>query len=36
MGMELAENGTDRYVQYVKDDLLRFAAAVKAAGIKFE
>lgn len=36
MGMELAENGTDRYVQYVKDDLERYAAAVKAAGIKFE
>ncbi|MFM9970160.1 MAG: Bug family tripartite tricarboxylate transporter substrate binding protein [Burkholderiales bacterium] len=36
MGMELAENGTERYVQYVKDDLERYAAAVKAAGIKFE
>jgi len=36
MGMELAENGSDHYVQFVKDDLQRFAAAVKAAGIKFE
>jgi tripartite-type tricarboxylate transporter receptor subunit TctC len=36
MGMELAENGTDNYVQFVKDDLQRFAAAVKAADIKFE
>ncbi|OGT80197.1 MAG: hypothetical protein A3H91_08030 [Gammaproteobacteria bacterium RIFCSPLOWO2_02_FULL_61_13] len=36
MGMVLAENGTDSYVLYVKNDLQRFAAAVKAAGIKFE
>lgn len=36
MGMELAENGTDRYVQFVKEDLDRFSAAVKAADIKFE
>lgn len=36
LGMELVENGTDHYVQFVKDDLQRFAAAVKAADIKFE
>ncbi len=36
MGMELVENGTDHYVQFVKDDLQRFTAAVKAADIKFE
>ena len=35
-GMELVENGTEHYVQYVKDDLQRFTAAVKAAGIRFE
>ena len=36
MGMELVENGTEHYAQFVKDDLQRFAAAVKAADIKFE
>lgn len=36
MGMELVENGTDHYVQFVKDDLFRYTAAVKAADIKFE
>ena len=36
LGMELAENGTEHYVQYVKDEMQRFAAAVKAAGIKPE
>ena len=36
LGMELMENGTAHYVQYVKDDLERYAAAVKAAGVKAE
>lgn len=36
MGMELAENGTEAYAQFVKADLERYTAAVKAAGIKFE
>lgn len=36
IGMVLMENGTDNYVQYVRDELQRYAAAVKAAGIKFE
>lgn len=36
MGMILMENGTEHYVQFVKDELQRYAAAVKAAGIKFE
>jgi tripartite-type tricarboxylate transporter receptor subunit TctC len=36
LGMELGENGTAHYVQYVKDELQKYAAAVKAAGIKAE
>ena len=36
LGMVLMENGTDNYLQYMKDELLRYAAAVKVAGIKFE
>jgi tripartite-type tricarboxylate transporter receptor subunit TctC len=36
LGMELAENGTDHYARFVRDDLERFAAAVKTAGIKHE
>jgi tripartite-type tricarboxylate transporter receptor subunit TctC len=36
LGMELMENGTDQYTQYMKDDLERYAVAVKAAGIKIE
>lgn len=36
LGMELAENGTEHYVQYVKDEVQRYDAAVKAAGIKPE
>jgi tripartite-type tricarboxylate transporter receptor subunit TctC len=36
LGMELAENGTENYVQYVKNEVQRYAAAVKAAGIKPE
>lgn len=34
LGMELMENGTAHYVQFVKDDLERYAAAVKSAGVK--
>jgi tripartite-type tricarboxylate transporter receptor subunit TctC len=36
LGMELAENGTDDYARFVRDDLERFTAAVKTAGIKHE
>ena len=36
LGMEISENGTDNYAQFIRDDLERFAAAVKAAGIKAE
>ena len=36
LGMVLMENGTENYVQYMKDELLRYASAVKVAGIKFE
>ncbi|MCC6474776.1 MAG: tripartite tricarboxylate transporter substrate binding protein [Burkholderiales bacterium] len=36
IGMVLLENGTDEYVQSVKGELQRYAAAVKAAGIRFE
>jgi tripartite-type tricarboxylate transporter receptor subunit TctC len=34
LGMELRENGTDNYARFVREDLERFAAAVKTAGIK--
>ena len=36
LGMELAENGTDNYARFVREDLERFAAAVKTAGVKHE
>ena len=36
LGMELAENGTEAYAQFMREDLERYAAAVKAAGIKPE
>ena len=36
LGMELRENGTDNYARFVREDLERFAAAVKTAGIKSE
>src|SRR5258708_31113671 len=32
LGMELREDGTANYVRFAKDDLERYAAAVKAAG----
>ena len=34
LGMELAENGTEHYARFVREDLERYAAAVKAAGVK--
>src|SRR4051812_35726765 len=34
LGMELMEDGTDNYVRFVKEDIERYAAAVKAAGIR--
>ena len=34
LGMELAENGTDHYQRFVREDLERYVAAVKSAGIK--
>ena len=36
LGMILMENGTDNYIQYMRDELQRYAYAVKVAGIKFE
>jgi tripartite-type tricarboxylate transporter receptor subunit TctC len=36
LGMELRENGTENYARFVREDLERFAAAVKTAGIKSE
>jgi tripartite-type tricarboxylate transporter receptor subunit TctC len=36
LGMELAENGTGDYARFVRDDLERFAAAVKTAGVNHE
>jgi tripartite-type tricarboxylate transporter receptor subunit TctC len=36
LGMELGENGTEHYVQHVKNEVQRYSAAVKAAGIKLE
>jgi len=34
LGMELREDGTDNYVRFMKEDMERYAAAVKAAGIR--
>jgi tripartite-type tricarboxylate transporter receptor subunit TctC len=36
LAMELRENGTEHYVRFVKEDLERYAAAVKAARVKHE
>lgn len=36
LAMELRENGTESYVRFVKEDLERYAAAVKAAGVKHD
>ena len=34
LGMELRENGTEHYQRFVREDIERFAAAVKTAGVK--
>ncbi len=36
LAMELRENGTAHYTRFVKEDLERYAAAVKSAGVKHE
>jgi tripartite-type tricarboxylate transporter receptor subunit TctC len=36
LGMELRENGTEHYARFVREDLERYTAAVKAAGVKQE
>ena len=36
LGMELRENGTEHYARFVREDLERYAAAVRTAGIKSE
>jgi len=36
LGMELRENGTESYARFVREDLERYVAAVKTAGIKGE
>jgi len=36
LAMDLRENGTQDYVRFVKEDLERYAAAVKAAGVKHD
>jgi tripartite-type tricarboxylate transporter receptor subunit TctC len=36
LGMERMENGTEHYVRFVKEDMERYAAAVKAAGVKHD
>jgi len=36
LGMELRENGTEHYARFVKEDMERYALAVKAAGIRGE
>jgi tripartite-type tricarboxylate transporter receptor subunit TctC len=34
LGMELRENGTEHYARFAREDLERYTAAVKTAGIK--
>lgn len=34
LGMEMVENGTEHYARFVREDIERYAAAVKAAGVK--
>ena len=36
LAMELRENGTEDYVRFVKEDLERYRAAVKTAGVKHD
>jgi tripartite-type tricarboxylate transporter receptor subunit TctC len=36
LGMELMENGTEHYARFLKEDLERYAMAVRAAGMKHD
>ena len=36
LGMELRENGTEHYARFAREDIERYVAAVKAAGVKVE
>ncbi len=36
LGMELRENGTESYAHFVREDLDRYVAAVKTAGVKHD
>lgn len=36
LAMDLRENGTEHYVRFVNEDMARYAAAVKAAGVKHD
>jgi tripartite-type tricarboxylate transporter receptor subunit TctC len=36
LAMDLRENGTEHYARFVKEDLERYASAVKAAGVKHD
>ena len=36
LGMELRENGTEDYIRFAKEDMERYAQAVKAAGVRQE
>ena len=36
LGMELMENGTEHYARFLKEDLERYALAVRAAGMKHD
>ena len=36
LGMELRENGSEHYARFAREDLERYVAAVKAAGVKRE
>ncbi len=36
LAMDLRENGTEHYVRFVREDLERYSAAVKTAGVKHE
>lgn len=36
LGMELMENGSEHYARFVREDLERYAGAVKTAGVKHE
>ena len=36
LAMDLRENGTEHYVRFVKEDLERYTAAVKTAGVKHD